>query len=72
MAAVIVVTAFGSLPTAAQAVEGGAFDYLAKPFDLSQALRAVEKALNTPAARASRAASIPICEEAEKPGDCVS
>jgi two-component system nitrogen regulation response regulator GlnG len=45
-AAVIVVTAFGSLPTAVQAVEGGAFDYLAKPFDLSQALGAVEKALN--------------------------
>src|SRR5262245_52992300 len=37
-AAVIVVTAFGSLPKAVQAVEGGAFDYLAKPFDLSQAL----------------------------------
>src|SRR5688572_16531631 len=40
-AAVIVVTAFGSLPRAVQAVEGGAFDYLAKPFDLGQALDAV-------------------------------
>ncbi|MFO0879986.1 MAG: sigma-54 dependent transcriptional regulator [Gemmataceae bacterium] len=44
-AAVIVVTAFGSLPTAVQAVEGGAFDYLAKPFDLDQALDAVQRAL---------------------------
>jgi two-component system nitrogen regulation response regulator GlnG len=44
-AAVIVVTAFGSLPTAVQAVEGGAFDYLAKPFDLAQALDAVQRAL---------------------------
>jgi two-component system nitrogen regulation response regulator GlnG len=44
-AAVVVVTAFGSLPTAVSAVEGGAFDYLAKPFDLAQALDAVSRAL---------------------------
>jgi two-component system nitrogen regulation response regulator GlnG len=44
-AAVIVITAFGDLPTAVRAVEGGAFDYLTKPFDLSQALDAVKRAL---------------------------
>jgi two-component system nitrogen regulation response regulator GlnG len=44
-APVIVVTAFGSLPTAVGAVEGGAFDYLAKPFDLAQALDAVSRAV---------------------------
>ncbi len=44
-AAVIVATAFGSLPTAVKAVEGGAFDYLAKPFDLNQALDTVQRAL---------------------------
>jgi two-component system nitrogen regulation response regulator GlnG len=44
-APVIVVTAFGDLPTAVRAVEGGAFDYLAKPFDLQQALDAVNRAL---------------------------
>src|SRR4051812_36161738 len=44
-AAVIVITAFGDLPTAVRAVEGGAFDYLTKPFDLSQALDAVARAL---------------------------
>src|SRR3954463_1251999 len=44
-APVIVVTAFGNLNTAVRAVEGGAFDYLAKPFDLSQALDAVARAL---------------------------
>jgi two-component system nitrogen regulation response regulator GlnG len=43
---VIVVTAFGDLPTAVRAVEGGAFDYLAKPFDLSQALETVNRALH--------------------------
>jgi two-component system nitrogen regulation response regulator GlnG len=44
-APVIVITAFGNLDTAVRAVEGGAFDYLAKPFDLSQALDAVGRAL---------------------------
>jgi two-component system nitrogen regulation response regulator GlnG len=44
-APVIVVTAFGNLNTAVRAVEGGAFDYLAKPFDLDQALDAVARAL---------------------------
>ncbi len=44
-APVIVATAFGTLPTAVKAVEAGAFDYLAKPFDLSQALDAVHRAL---------------------------
>src|SRR5206468_7807151 len=44
-APVIVVTAFGNLNTAVKAVEGGAFDYLAKPFDLDQALDAVHRAL---------------------------
>jgi two-component system nitrogen regulation response regulator GlnG len=45
-APVIVVTAHGNLSTAVRAVEGGAFDYLAKPFDLSQALEAVARALH--------------------------
>jgi two-component system nitrogen regulation response regulator GlnG len=44
-APVIVITAFGNLDTAVRAVEGGAFDYLAKPFDLHQALDAVSRAL---------------------------
>ena len=49
--AVIVVTAFGNLPTAVRAVEGGAFDYLPKPFDLSQALDAVNRAFQRRPAR---------------------
>ena len=44
-APVIVVTAFGNLATAVRAVENGAFDYLAKPFDLDQALETVARAL---------------------------
>jgi two-component system nitrogen regulation response regulator GlnG len=44
-APIIVVTAFGNLGTAVEAVAGGAFEYLAKPFDLDQALEAVQRAL---------------------------
>lgn len=51
---VVVVTAFGDLPTAVRAVEGGAFDYLTKPFDLQQALACVNRALQRrPAAEAA-------------------
>jgi two-component system nitrogen regulation response regulator GlnG len=42
---VIVITAFGNLDTAVRAVEGGAFEYLTKPFDLGQALATVTRAL---------------------------
>jgi two-component system nitrogen regulation response regulator GlnG len=45
-APIIVMTAHGNLSTAVRAVEGGAFDYLAKPFDLDQALALVQRALN--------------------------
>ncbi len=45
-ASVIVITAHGNLNTAVKAVEGGAFDYLAKPFDLAQAIDAAKRSLN--------------------------
>lgn len=44
-AAVIVITAHGDLATAVRAIEGGAFDYLTKPFELQQALEAARRAL---------------------------
>lgn len=46
-AAVVVITAHGNLNTAVKAVEGGAFDYLAKPFDLAQALDASRRAMSS-------------------------
>jgi two-component system nitrogen regulation response regulator GlnG len=49
-APVIVITAFSNLDTAVRALEGGAFDYLAKPFDLAQAVDAVTRALRVPGA----------------------
>ncbi len=45
-APIIIITAHGNLNTAVRAVEGGAFDYLAKPFDLSQALDVVGRAVH--------------------------
>ena len=40
---IIVITAFGNLETAVRALEGGAFDYLVKPFDLDQATTVVKR-----------------------------
>lgn len=42
---IIVITAHGNLSTAVRAVELGAFDYLTKPFDLSQAIATAKRAL---------------------------
>ena len=46
-APVIIMTAFGNLPTAVRAVQEGAFDYLTKPFDYEQVLKAIERALHS-------------------------
>ena len=42
---IIVITAYGALSTAVEAVRRGAFDYLVKPFDLNVAQRAIQRAL---------------------------
>jgi len=42
---VILITAFGSMETAIEAVKAGAFDYLSKPFKLNEVLLVVERAL---------------------------
>ncbi|MEM8668403.1 MAG: sigma-54 dependent transcriptional regulator [Planctomycetota bacterium] len=44
-APVIVMTAFGDLETAVRAIQGGASDYLTKPFRLEDAAQACQKAL---------------------------
>jgi two-component system nitrogen regulation response regulator GlnG len=59
-AAVIVITAHGNLNTAVKAVEGGAFDYLAKPFDLAQALDAVKRALDAQASGSAKPGEPPV------------
>ncbi len=42
---VILITAFGSMETAIEAVKAGAFDYLSKPFKLDEVLLVVTRAL---------------------------
>ncbi|MDE2615106.1 MAG: sigma 54-interacting transcriptional regulator, partial [Burkholderiales bacterium] len=41
---VIVMTAFGDLDSAVGAFQGGAFEYLAKPFDVTQAVELIRRA----------------------------
>ncbi len=42
---VIVMTAFSDLDSAVSAFQGGAFDYLAKPFDVSQSVELIRRAV---------------------------
>jgi two-component system nitrogen regulation response regulator GlnG len=46
-APIIVITAHGDLSTAVEAVRNGAFEYLTKPFELSAAERAMQRALDS-------------------------
>lgn len=45
---VIVMTAFGDLATAVRSVQGGAFEYLLKPFNLAEVRSAMERAIQSP------------------------
>jgi two-component system nitrogen regulation response regulator GlnG len=65
-APVVVMTAFGSLETAVRAMDGGAFDYLVKPFDLDAATAVVDRALE-----ARRAAPAAATEAAAGSSDAV-
>src|SRR5262245_11306996 len=44
-APMIVITAFGDLATAVEAVRKGAFEYVVKPFDLAEIRAVIERAL---------------------------
>ncbi|TAM84013.1 MAG: sigma-54-dependent Fis family transcriptional regulator [Acidobacteria bacterium] len=44
---VILITAFGSMETAIEAVKAGAFDYLSKPFKIEDVLNCVRRALES-------------------------
>ena len=44
---VILITAFGSMETAIEAVKAGAFDYLSKPFKIDDVLNRVRRALES-------------------------
>ncbi len=44
---IIIVTAFGELATAVEAVRNGAFEYLVKPFDLTVVQRAIQRTIQS-------------------------
>jgi len=44
---VVIMTAFGTIPQAIQAIRDGAFEYVTKPFDLDQLKKVVGAAVNT-------------------------
>src|SRR5215475_993723 len=62
---IIVMSAQNTLMTALTAAERGAFEYLPKPFDLSQIVSIVGRALSEPGRRKER--SIPETESEELP-----
>jgi DNA-binding NtrC family response regulator len=43
---VVIITAFGDMDTAIRAMQGGAFDYITKPFKKEQILHTIERAMN--------------------------
>ena len=52
--AVIVITAYGTIPQAVQAIRDGAFEYVTKPFDLDNLKKIVAAALQAPGERKPR------------------
>jgi two-component system nitrogen regulation response regulator GlnG len=64
-APIVVITAFGNLDTAVRAIEGGAFEYLIKPFDLEQAGAVVNRALAASHRKSRRASGVTIEPDAE-------
>jgi DNA-binding NtrC family response regulator len=48
---VLLVSGFGTLETAIEAVRAGAFDYISKPFDIEEVKKAVQRALDPMAPR---------------------
>ncbi|MDE7547326.1 nitrogen regulation protein NR(I) [Acetobacter fabarum] len=60
---VIVMSAQSTLTTAVKATQRGAFEYLAKPFDLKELLAVVARALTTPVQEAEKPASPQTPEE---------
>ncbi len=58
-APIIVITAYGDLQTAVEAVRRGAFEYLVKPFDLDRAQQVIERALEHRLAAAAPVAEAP-------------
>ena len=62
---VLLVSGFGTLETAIEAVRAGAFDYISKPFDIAEIKKAVERALHQAETRSvaqTPAIEVPVSE----------
>jgi two-component system, NtrC family, nitrogen regulation response regulator GlnG len=69
---IIIITAFGDLATAVEAVRNGAFEYLLKPFDLAAVKRVIERAAAVGvAASAGTAVELPPQPPPERDGPIV-
>ncbi len=55
---VIIMTAYSDLDSTVTAFQGGAFDYLAKPFDINEAVSLIERAVREPSSNDSNQANI--------------
>ena len=64
---IIIITAFGDLTTAVEAVRNGAFEYLLKPFDLTTAQRVIERATDSLTAPPAAAADARLAPDGEGP-----
>jgi two-component system nitrogen regulation response regulator GlnG len=60
---VIIMTAYSDLESAVAAFQGGAFEYLAKPFDVDQAIEVIRRAVDESTHRAPEAPEVPVAEE---------
>lgn len=57
-APIVVITAFGDLETAVDAIHKGAFEYVVKPFDVAEIRTVIERALRSDAASAREPLSV--------------
>ena len=64
---VVLISGFGTLETAIEAVRAGAFDYISKPFDIAEIKRIVDRALDESARREDDHAEMP----ASEPGNLI-
>jgi two-component system, NtrC family, nitrogen regulation response regulator GlnG len=66
---VIIMTAFSDLDSTVTAFQGGAFDYLAKPFDINEAVALIQRAVREPSEAQEPLASVCQNTTSDRPSD---